>query len=128
MNVDFAERAKAIRRQILALELPRSPRVALLIAAEDASGRRVLHREPIDIAIPDSVCAVSQFAPCGNPSAMQHLAAIDTPDHRERMRRSVEALVLRAAADLVARGVANLPAEADGLRFVDAGLEVVYAA
>lgn len=122
----FAERAESIRREMLAVDLDRAPRVALVVYIEDDAGQRHAHREPITLSVPD----FGQFQPLSggaDPSlAFKQIQASDSPAQRARMRRGMAQGILRSAAELVARAVTNLPAAAQGARMVDARLEVIY--
>lgn len=113
MTADFAARAQEIGRAIMAVDLDRSPRVALLVIAADAHRRRHMHREPIHINVPDDMLALKEFA---NAS----------PAERAQFRRGVRLAVLNAAARMVAAAVRKLPDVQGSLCILDAELEVVY--
>lgn len=120
--IDFARRAEEIRRELLALDLEKRPRVALVVVVEK-DGRQAAHREPINIDVPDSMVAISEFQPLGGAAASFRSA--DTPQHRQQLRRNILRVVQQSAASIVARTVANLPAASDGLNVVDVRLEVI---
>lgn len=113
MNAEyFARRAEAIHGEMLSIDLERRPRVHLLILADDGTSRIFAHRWPVEIELPDHA-----FLP--------ESAAL-TSARRDQLGRSIRAALLRSAAALVARTVANLPAASEGVRIVDARLEVIY--